>query len=92
MPNILLESMAAGLPIACSNAGPMPEILKDYGVYFDSENINSIEISLLNLIKSNQTREKLSTEVYFESLNYNWGKCVNQTFDFLNKISKEYEK
>jgi len=92
MPNILLESMAAGLPIACSNAGPMPEILKDYGVYFDSENINSIEISLLNLIKSNQIREKLSTEVYLESLNYNWGKCVNQTFDFLNKISKEYEK
>ncbi|PNK02973.1 hypothetical protein CEP10_06030 [Cylindrospermopsis raciborskii S07] len=27
MPNILLEKMAAGLPIACSHRGPMPEVL-----------------------------------------------------------------
>ena len=35
MPNILLETMASGLPIACSNFDPMPEILKDGGLYFD---------------------------------------------------------
>lgn len=31
MPNILLETMAAGLPIACSGHGPMPEILGQAG-------------------------------------------------------------
>jgi glycosyltransferase involved in cell wall biosynthesis len=86
MPNILLESMAAGLPIACSNAGPMPEILKDCGVYFDSENINSIETTLSNLIKSKQIRENLSSKVYLESLNYNWGKCTDETFQYLNNF------
>ena len=35
LPNILLETMAAGLPVACSNRGPMPEILGDAGLYFD---------------------------------------------------------
>jgi len=29
LPIILLESMASGLPIACSNKGPMPEVLGD---------------------------------------------------------------
>ena len=38
MPNILVESMAAALPIACSDRGPMPEILGDAGIYFDPEN------------------------------------------------------
>lgn len=42
MPNILIESMAAGLPIACSNRGPMPEVLGDAGIYFDPEDAASI--------------------------------------------------
>ena len=37
MPNILLETMASGLPIACSKKGPIPEVLGKDGVYFDSE-------------------------------------------------------
>jgi len=32
MPNTLLEGMASDLPIACSNRGPMPEVLRDGGV------------------------------------------------------------
>ena len=35
MPNILLETMAAGLPVLSSNHGPIPEILGDAGLYFD---------------------------------------------------------
>ena len=38
MPNTLVEAMASGLPIACSDRGPMPEILRDGGTYFDPEN------------------------------------------------------
>ena len=32
MPNTLLEGMASGLPIACSDRGPMPETLQDRGI------------------------------------------------------------
>ena len=42
MPNTLVEAMAAGLPIACSNRGPMPEVLADGGVAFDPESPPSI--------------------------------------------------
>ena len=38
MPNTLIEAMAAGLPIASSYRGPMIEILKDGGIYFNPEN------------------------------------------------------
>ena len=38
LPIILIEKMASGLPIACSNKGPMPEVLGSAGVYFDPEN------------------------------------------------------
>ena len=41
MPNSLVEGMASGLPIACSDRGPMPEILKkDGGLYLILKTIN----------------------------------------------------
>ena len=46
----LLEAMASGLPIASSNRGPMVEILKDAGIYFNPENPTSIANSLKMLL------------------------------------------
>ena len=54
----LLESIASGLPIACSNYGPFIEILGEAGVYFDPEDQFSICNSLLKLIGSTSLRAK----------------------------------
>ena len=51
MPNTLVEAMAIGLPIACSDRGPMPEVLRDGGVYFDPENPESIAAAIETLIR-----------------------------------------
>ena len=40
LPNILIEGMAAGLPIACSRRPPMPEVLGDAGESFDPEAVS----------------------------------------------------
>jgi glycosyltransferase involved in cell wall biosynthesis len=50
MPNILLEAMAAGLPIACSNRGPMPEVLGTAGLYFNPENPAEIACAIRTVI------------------------------------------
>ena len=51
MPNILLEIMASGLPIACSNRGPMPEVLGQAGVFFNPEQPEDIARALRELIE-----------------------------------------
>ncbi len=56
MPNTLVEAMAVGLPIACSNRGPMPEVLRDGGVYFDPENPESIATAIETLIRDPELR------------------------------------
>lgn len=40
-PNILLEYLASGAPILCSNFEPMPEFGKDFVTYFDPTNPDS---------------------------------------------------
>jgi len=86
MPNILLETMASGLPIACSNRGPMPEVLGEAGVYFDPEQPADIARALRELIESPQLRTELAESAYKCANKYSWGVCVEDTFQFLASV------
>jgi glycosyltransferase involved in cell wall biosynthesis len=90
MPNILLEGMASGLPIACSNRGPMPEILGEAGVYFDPENVESIFNALKNLICSPELRTSLAQASYVRVEAFTWHRCAKETLAFLNMIANEH--
>ena len=54
MPNILIESMGCGKPIACSKKLPMPQFLKEGGFYFDALSLNSIISCLENSTKTSK--------------------------------------
>jgi glycosyltransferase involved in cell wall biosynthesis len=88
MPNILLEGMSSGLPIICSNRGPMPEILKHAGVYFNPESIESICDAIKKLYNSVELRSNLSEQSLILSKSYSWEKCANETFEFLAQFKK----
>jgi glycosyltransferase involved in cell wall biosynthesis len=90
MPNILLETMASGLPIACSNRGPMPEVLGKSGVYFDPEQPADIARALLELIVSQQLRTKLAQASYERAQKYSWQRCADETFRFLVAVTQRY--
>ena len=79
--------MAAGLPIVCSNKGPMPEVLGDAGVYIDPENVESIVISIRRVIFTSQLREAMANQSFIKALEYSWVDCANSTFDFLVRNS-----
>jgi glycosyltransferase involved in cell wall biosynthesis len=86
MPNILIEAMAAGLPIACSNRGPMPEVLGDAGVYFNPESPEEISDALEKLITDRVLRETSAWSAYEEAKKYSWEKCADQTFRFIREV------
>lgn len=91
MPNILLETMASGLPIACSNKGPMPEVLGDAGMYFDPEKPEEISRALLILIKSPLLRAEFAQVSFARAQEYSWKRCANETFGFFNAVLQEYK-
>lgn len=87
MPNILLETMSSGLPIACSNRGPMPEVLGESGVYFDPVQSVDIARALRELIDSPELRSQLAAASYQRSQQYSWQRCADETFEFLAKVA-----
>ena len=72
MPNILLEGMASGLPIACSNRGPMPEVLGDGGVYFTPTDTHDIARALRELIESPQMRLSKARASFSRAQSFSW--------------------
>jgi glycosyltransferase involved in cell wall biosynthesis len=87
MPNILLEGMTSGLPIACSNRGPMPEVLGDAGVYFDPENPDDIARAIGTLIDAPELRVRLAKLSAKRAQNFSWQRCARETFTFLEGIA-----
>lgn len=87
MPNTLLEGMAAGLPIACSKCGPMPEILGDGGVYFDPEQPQHIAAILRQMVNDPLLRYRLAVRANERAKEFTWTDCANQTFRFLAQVA-----
>ena len=88
----LLEAMTAGLPIASSDRGPMPEVLKDAGLYFNPESVTSIKNCLRYMIENPNLRKRLGAKAKQYSQAYSWKKCADETFAFLRSVyEKKYE-
>ena len=88
MPNVLLEGMASGLPIACSDRGPMPEVLGDTGLYFNPEDPDSVAKTLQRLIEAPELREQLAHASSERSREYTWKRCADDTFAFIAEVAR----
>lgn len=90
MPNTLLETMAAGLPVACSNRGPMPEVLGDTGLYFDPEEPAQIASAIQTFLLSPTLRREKALSAFNRTRHYSWQKCADSTFSFISDIARNY--
>lgn len=95
MPNTLVEAMSCGLPIACSNLGPMPEVLEDGGEYFDPEDIDTIVGAIETLITDKNKRQYSAYRSKMLAQQYSWERCARDTMEYLIEVlnkSKKNEK
>ncbi len=87
MPNILIESMASGLPIACSDKQPMPEFLKDGGYYFNANSVDSIKKAIINLIEDKDPFKKIKQNLNYVR-NLKWEETSKKTFNFITNLTE----
>ncbi len=92
MPNILIEAMSAGLPIASSNYHPMPEFIQDATEYFEPTSVESTQEVLELLINNADRRKEIADRAYALASEYSWGKCADETFSFLEEVLNKSKK
>lgn len=90
MPNTLVEAMAVGLPIACSKRGPMPEVLREGGLYFDPEDVGSIAAAIERLLTDPEVRRAVAGRARSLADAYGWGRCADETWAFVRRVAMDW--
>lgn len=86
LPNILLEAMAAGIPIVCSDSRPMSDILGEGGTYFEARSPVRLAAAILETAESEKLREAVVERAQASARSYDWDMCARETLDFLGQI------
>lgn len=90
MSNILLEAMAAGLPVAASDYGLSHEVAGDAAWYFDPEDPASIAQTLTALLDAPDRRAMLAAAAYRRAGDFVWRRCAQETFGFLADVHARF--
>jgi glycosyltransferase involved in cell wall biosynthesis len=86
LPNIVLEAMASGLPIICSNRRPMNDILGDAGIYMNPLETSDIQRALKRALMTPDLRARSAQLSFERAQTYTWQKCAQSTFAFIQSV------
>ncbi|MGQ9501271.1 MAG: glycosyltransferase family 4 protein [Anaerolineae bacterium] len=87
----VLEAMACGTPVACSNVASLPEVAGDAALLFDPREVEWIRAALVQLLRDGDLREELAIRGRKQAMSFSWertaamvseqyGKLVNQGY------------
>lgn len=78
----ILEAMACGIPVLCSEAGALKEIGGTAALYFNSDNPQEIAEKMQKIIEDKQLKEKLISDGLNWSSKFAWDKTVEKTLKY----------
>jgi len=82
----LLEAMGSSIPIIASNSGPIPEILRDAGLYFNPRKTMEIKAAAEAFVVELKNNKYNNPVAKNYSMKYSWDKCSLETFCFINYV------
>ena len=74
-----LEAMACGVPVVTSNVSSIPEVVGDGGLMVSPQDIDGMRTALETLLTAPDIRADLARRALARSIQFTWGRCVNQT-------------
>ena len=84
----LLEAMAVGMPIVCSDKSSLPEVLQNGGLYFDPKSDLQLSEQIELLITNESLRKNKSQQARKLALKFSWDQNTEQFCKILNRLSK----
>ena len=85
-PNILLEMMASGRPVACSSYAPMPEFGGDAVAYFDPEQPEMLAKTLRELLDDVGRGDELAKKALQRVETYRWEDAAGKTWQEIERL------
>jgi glycosyltransferase involved in cell wall biosynthesis len=77
----VLEAMARGVPVACSDRSSLPEVAGDAALLFDPENVRAIAKALDTLVHDTATANRLRMAGPERAAEYSWERTARMTIE-----------
>jgi glycosyltransferase involved in cell wall biosynthesis len=77
----VLEAMARGVPVACSNASSLPEVAGDAAVMFDPRDETAIATAVEQLLSDRAAAERLRVSGLERAREFTWERTAKITLD-----------
>lgn len=77
--NPLVEAMACGAPIVCSNSAAMPEVLGDAGLYFDPTDCVDMADKIDRVLSDPDLARTLAEKGLKRAKSFSWSECAAKT-------------
>ncbi len=75
----VLEAMAAGIPVACSDIAPLRELAGDVALLFDPHNEDAMAAALRRICEDTELRSRISAAGPARARLYTWRRAAEQT-------------
>jgi glycosyltransferase involved in cell wall biosynthesis len=76
-----LEAMACGVPVVCSNASSLPEVVGEGGLLIDPHDTTELTTALRRVLHDDSLRRELSSRGVEQAARFSWEKAARETLD-----------
>ena len=84
----IVEAMACGCPVICSNISSMPEVAGDAAVLIDPLQSNELAQAIENVVYDTDVRNRLVEKGKQRALDFTWESTAGQTLDVYRNVVK----
>jgi len=85
----ILEAMACGCPVICSNVASMPEVAGDAAVLFDPRDADELAMAIDHVAEDPDARRRLIQKGFNRAASFTWGQTAERTLDLFRRVSEK---
>jgi len=82
----VLESMAAGTPVVCSNVASLPEIGQQAALYFNPYEVADMSEKIWQLINNEQVQQQFIQAGFENIKRFQWHECAQKTVNLYQAV------
>jgi glycosyltransferase involved in cell wall biosynthesis len=81
-----VEAMACGTPVVASEAGSLPEVVGEAGLFFDPTDVGAIAHALRTIVRDPSLRELLADRAIRRASRFTWAAAARGLLDCFEEL------